>query len=160
MTIYLAADHAGFALKEAVKAQLLKGKDEVIDCGANTLDPADDYPDYIAKAAALVASNHESRAFIFGGSGQGEAMVANRYKGVRCAVFYGPVKPKEAVDVEGHNSDDPFIIIHLERQHNNANMLSFGARFVSTEEALKAVTEFLATPFSNADRHIRRLNKF
>jgi len=160
MTIYLASDHAGFSLKEAVKAALSKGKDEIIDCGAHTLDTADDYPDFISKAANLVASNHDSRGLVFGGSGQGEAMVANRVKGVRCAVFYGPVKPHEAVDVEGHSSDDPFIIIHLERQHNNANMLSFGARFVSKEDTLKAVTEFLATPFSNADRHIRRLNKF
>ena len=160
MTIYLATDHTGFELKEKLKNELEKKYDNVIDCGAYVVDPVDDYPDFISKAAQLVSGSPESRAFVIGGSGQGEAMVANRYKGVRCAVFYGPVMPHTAVDAEGHTSTDTFEMVKLEREHNDANILSIASRFVTDEDALKAVKIFLETPFSLAPRHMRRINKF
>lgn len=160
MTIYLASDHAGFALKEACKKELEKTQYRVVDCGAFSYEPVDDYPLYMKKAAELVARNPVDRAFLFGGSGQGEAMVANRFKGVRCAVFYGPVVPKASVDAEGHLSKDPFEMVKLEREHNDANMLSYGARFVSPDEAKKAMHLFLGTVYAGAERHARRIAQF
>lgn len=159
MTIYLASDHAGFALKEACKKELVK-EHHIIDCGAFSYEPVDDYPLYMKKAAELVARNPVDRAFLFGGSGQGEAMVANRFKGVRCAVFYGPMVAQAAVDAEGHTSKDPFEMIKLEREHNDANILSLGARFVSADEAKKAIRIFLETSYGQAQRHARRIAQF
>ena len=159
MTIYLAADHAGFELKNSLKTMLEK-QHEVVDCGAFELDPVDDYPDFISKAAQLISLHPQNRAIIIGGSGQGEAMVANRYKNVRCAVFYGPMKPTSSIDAEGHQSTDAFEILKLERMHNDANMLSLGARFISQEDAVKAVTLFLETQFYLIERHVRRIMKF
>jgi ribose 5-phosphate isomerase B len=160
MTIYLAADHAGFTLKEALRVFLEKSGHNVIDCGAYKLDPIDDYPDFISKAAKLVSKDLRARAIILGGSGQGEAMVANRYDGVRCAVFYGPMQPKLMIDAEGHASNDPYSIVKLERLHNDANILSLGARFITPTEAQRAVELFLQTEFSAGERHIRRISKF
>ena len=159
MTVYLAADHAGFKLKGELLAELSKHY-EVIDCGAFALDPVDDYPDFVSKAAQLISLQPQNRAIVIGGSGQGEAMVANRYKGVRCAVFYGPVTPHTAVDIEGHQSNDEFEIVKLERLHNDANVLSLGARFLTTEQALRATEIFLGTQFFLAERHVRRIMKF
>jgi ribose 5-phosphate isomerase B len=144
MKIYLAADHAGFELKEIVKKALIEKCYDVIDCGAEKLVPGDDYPKYMAKAAELVARNPESKAILFGASGEGEAMVANREKGVRAAEYYGG------------NLD----IIRLSREHNDANALSIGARFVKPEEALAAIKLWLETPFSHDPRHERRIEKF
>ena len=144
MIIYLASDHAGFELKEKIKEFLVQNRHEVKDMGPVTFDPADDYPDFIKPAAAAVAEDPEnSRAIIIGASGQGEAMVANRLKGIRAAVFYGGLDE----------------IIRLSREHNDANVLSLGARFVSPEGALAAVKLWLDTPFFNAERHIRRIKK-
>src|SRR3989344_8849059 len=89
MKIYLASDHAGFELKEKIKKYLADLGHEIDDKGAFKFDPEDDYPDFIRPAAEAVAKDPESRAIIFGGSGEGEAMVANRVKGARAAVFYG-----------------------------------------------------------------------
>lgn len=145
MIIYLASDHAGFALKENIKKFLADSGYEVKDFGAFKLDPEDDYPDFIKLAAEAVARDPEhSRGVVLGGSGQGEAMVANRYKGVRAAVYYGGAQD----------------IVKLSREHNNANVLSLGARFVTEEEALAAVKLWLETPFSKEPRHARRLAKF
>jgi ribose 5-phosphate isomerase B len=160
MKIYLAADHAGFELKERAKKWLIENGHEVTDCGALKLVEGDDYPVYMAKAAEAVASNPGSQGIIFGGSGQGEAMVANRQEGVRAAVFYGPELAKTAVDSEGKESSDPYEIVRLERSHNDANMLSLGARFLNPEEALAAIKIFLETPFSQAERHDRRIKEF
>ena len=160
MTIYLAADHAGFALKEKAKKFLIESGHEVTDCGAHKLVAGDDYPVYMGKAAEAVADDPGSRGIIFGGSGQGEAMVANRTPGVRAAVFYGPEVAKAAVDAEGRQSADPFEILKLERAHNDSNMLSIGARFVSEVDALKAIQIWLATPFSRSERHERRIKEF
>jgi len=160
MTIYLATDHAGFELKEKIKKFLAKEGYKVKDFGAHSFVPTDDYPDYIALAAAAVAKNPKDRAIIFGGSGQGEAMVANRYFGVRATVFYGAEKMLAASEGEAVESTDPYVIIRLSRLHNNANVLSIGARFVATEEAQEAVKLWLELEFSNNARHLRRIKKF
>lgn len=145
MKIHLATDHAGFEHKEAVKQYLLEQGVEVIDHGAVSVDPVDDYPDFIAPAAQAVAlSEGIDAGIIFGGSGQGEAMVANRVVGVRAAVYYG-------------GSTD---ILTLSRVHNNSNVLSIGARFVSIEDTLKAIAIWSEIPFSNDERDIRRIAKF
>lgn len=146
MKIHLAADHAGFALKEKLKAFLISQEYQVEDHGALSYSDGDDYPDYMRPAAEALAKNpEEERAIIMGGSGQGEAMVANRVKGVRCAVYYG-----------GNNMD----IVKLSREHNNANALAIGARFVKDDEAFTAINLWLATPFPGDERHVRRIGKF
>lgn len=146
MKIHLAADHAGFALKEKLKQWLLEQKYQIEDHGALSYSDGDDYPDYMRPAAEALAKNpEEERAIIIGGSGQGEAMVANRVKGVRCAVYYG-----------GNNMD----IVKLSREHNNANALAIGARFVKDEEALAVIQLWLTTPFPGDERHVRRIGKF
>lgn len=145
MKIYLATDHAGYELKEKIKEMLIKKGYEVKDFGAFKFDPADDYPDFMNPAAQEIAKDPENNRGIFlGGSGQGEAMVANRYKGVRAAVLY--------------NYDED--MIRLTREHNNSNVLCLGARFLKEKEALEAVEIWLATPFSKEERHKRRLDKF
>ncbi len=156
MKVYLGADHAGFELKEKVQAFLEKEKYEVVDLGAYSLDNKDDYPDFITPVANAVAHDliqgTESRGIIFGGSGEGEAMAANRIDGVRAAEYYGPSTSLR--------TGDPLEIIRLSREHNNSNVLSIGARFVLEEEALAAVKLWLETPFSNDERHVRRIMKF
>lgn len=144
MTIYLGCDHAGFELKEKIKDFLNKQNLEVIDKGAFAFDQNDDYPDFIIPTATAVAQDPKSFGIILGGSGQGEQMSANRIKGVRALEYYGG-------NLE---------IIKLGREHNNANILSLGARFVNEAEAMQAINLFLNTPFSNDERHLRRINKF
>ncbi len=160
MKVYLATDHAGFELKEKIKAFLLAKNFAVQDCGALSFDKNDDYPDFIAKAAQQVSENPEnSMGIIFGGSGQAEMMVANKFKNVRCALFYTTVVPVGAADVTGRKSDNPYEMIRLTREHNNANILSLGARLLTEEEAKKAVELFLTTVFPKDERHIRRIDK-
>ena len=145
MITYLATDHAGFNLKEKIKQFLTELGYETQDFGAFSFEPTDDYPDFVKLAAEAVAKDPEnSRAIVLGGSGQGEAMVANRYKGVRAAVL------------DKYDAD----IIKLSREHNNANVLSLGARFLKEEEALSAVKLWLETPFTEEERHKRRIAKF
>lgn len=141
--VYLATDHAGFQLKEKIKEFLIQEGHEVKDFGAETLDSEDDYPDFISKAAEAVSKDPESKAIILGGSGQGEAMVANKFPNVRAAVYYG----------------SPEQMVELTRQHNDSNVLSLGARFLKEDEAIAAVKLFLQTPFSNEERHVRRIKK-
>lgn len=160
MKIYLAADHTGVELKETVKNFLQEKGYAIEDCGAYQIDEDDDYPDFIGKAAAAVSKDPEHvRGIVFGGSGQGEAMVANKYKGVRCGLFYTKALPVQAVDVSGKRSADPFEIVKLTREHNRANMLSIGVRFVSGKEALHAIAVWLDTQASQAERHLRRVEK-
>lgn len=160
MKVYLATDHAGFELKEKIKAFLLSKNFIVEDYGALAFDKDDDYPDFIAKAAKAVSEDPENAmGIIFGGSGQAEMMVANKFKGVRCALFYTTVIPQGAADVTGRKSSDPYEMIRLTREHNNANMLSLGARLLTEEEAKKAVELFLTTAFPNDERHVRRIDK-
>ena len=142
MKIHLATDHAGLDLKEKVKLYLSDLNYEVIDHGAYEYDALDDYPDFIFPCANAVSNDPESKGIILGGSGQGEAMAANRVKGVRAAVFY----------------NGPDEIIKLSRQHNNANILSLGARFMSEEEIYKIIEVWLSTDFESG-RHQRRIEK-
>lgn len=160
MKVYFAADHAGFLLKNALVEHVRTLGYDVEDLGAFALDPDDDYPDYVTPLASRVASDPESRGIIVGGSGQGEAMCANRIHGVRAAVFYGPREVTVALDIEGGHSEDGYDAVRLPRRHNNANVLSIGARFVSGEGADEAVRIFLETLFSDSPRHARRLAKF
>jgi ribose 5-phosphate isomerase B len=160
MKVYLATDHTGLELKEKLKKFLTDKGYEVEDCGAYEYDPDDDYPDFIARAAEGVSRDPEnSRGIIFGGSGQGEAMVANKFRGVRCAVFYTPAIPTSAADISGRVSTDLFEMLKLTRDHNNANMLSLGFRFLKEEDVLKASEVFLTSPFTGAERHTRRVEK-
>ena len=160
MKIYLASDHTGFELKEKIK-NFLKEKNYIVeDCGAYELNKDDDYPDFISKAAEKVSNDPtNSRGIILGGSGQAEMMLANKYENVRCALFYGGVVTGKAVDVTGRKSEDPYEIVKLTRLHNDANVLSIGVRFLKKEEAIKAIDVWLETPFSNDERHIRRIKK-
>lgn len=151
--IYLAADHAGFELKKKLKPYLQEFGYEVKDCGAFSYDENDDYPDFVALAAQAVSEDTDnSCAIILGGSGQGEAMVANRFRGVRAAVYYGPASATASV---GKGNE----IIIFSREHNDANVLSLGARFLTEEEAKAAVKLWLDTPFTGEERHLRRLKK-
>ncbi|MCR4305896.1 MAG: RpiB/LacA/LacB family sugar-phosphate isomerase [Candidatus Daviesbacteria bacterium] len=160
MKVYLATDHAGFELKEKVKEFLTGEGYEVEDCGAYEFDKDDDYPDFISKAAKAVSKNPEhTRAIIFGGSGQAEMMVANKYKGVRAALFYNPAAPVGASDVTGRVSIDPYEMIRLTREHNNSNVLSLGVRFLTEDQARQAVKAWLSEPFPNHERHARRIDK-
>lgn len=159
MKIALATDHAGFEALKQLKQFLLSLGHEPIDFGPPSLNPEDDYPDFIFAAARAVAQGDCDCGVIFGGSGQGEAMAANRVKGVRCAVFYGPAVSKGAVDAEGHTSEDPYEILKLSRSHNHANVLSLAGRFLDTEQIQHAVQLWLETPYSDAERHARRVRK-
>jgi ribose 5-phosphate isomerase B len=159
MKIALATDHAGFEQLKALKEYLTAEGHECMDYGPTAFDPADDYPDFIFPAAKAVAAGECEAGIIMGGSGQGEAMAANRIKGVRCTLFYAPAAAKGAVDAEGHQSDDPYEILRLSRQHNHANMLSLSARFLSLEEMKQAVQIWLGASYDEAERHARRVHK-
>src|SRR3989338_10608810 len=161
MKIYLGGDHAGFELKAKVKKFLNESASdyEVEDCCEFSNNPDDDYPDFIKPVALALQKDPHGMGIIFGGSGQGEAMVANRYKGVRATVFYAPAIAQGEVDVSGRRSNDPFEIVRLSREHNNTNVLSLSARFLKESDALKAVELWLKTPFPKEERHVRRLNK-
>lgn len=139
--IVLATDHAGFELKEHVKNMLLNKGIEIKDFGAYSYDSQDDYPDFILPAAQYIADNNFV-GIIFGGSGQGEAIAANRIKGIRAAVFY----------------NGPDEIVQLSKLHNNANILSIGARFVNQSRAEEIIDLWLSTSFEEG-RHQRRIEK-
>lgn len=159
--VFIGTDHVGFEFKAKLIDYLKELGYDVEDKGAFENDPNDDYPDFILPVARAVAENpDEYRGIVMGGSGQGEAMVANSVKGVRAALFYAPALPKQAVDVTGRQSEDPFEMIRLTREHNNANVLSLGLRFISEEEAKKAVKLWLEAPFTGIERHARRIEKF
>ena len=151
MKIYLGTDHAGFEMKEELKPFLEELGHEVIDQGASEYNENDDYPDFIVPVAQAVSSDKESKGIILGGTGQGEAIAANRIKGVRAIVFNGQYEPHD-----GRIVPDEII---MSREHNDANILSLGARFLTVDEAKRAITKWLATPFSEDERHIRRLQK-
>lgn len=150
MKIYIGTDHAGLAQKEKILTFLQESGYEVVDCGAHEYDENDDYPDFVTPVAREVSRNPQAvRGIILGGSGQGEAMVANKFPHVRAAVFYGP-----AFSLTNNVSN-----LQLAREHNDSNILAIGSRFVSDDEALEAVRQWIDTPFSNGERHKRRINK-
>jgi ribose 5-phosphate isomerase B len=141
MKILLATDHAGFELKNKIKDFLIKEGFDVEDMGAHVFDRDDDYPKYMVPTAMRVVSDPENtRAIIFGKSGNGEAMISNRFPGVRAAVYHGK-------NLE---------IVRLSREHNDANILSIAAGFVEEDEAKEAVKLWISTQFSDDPRHIRR----
>ena len=142
MKIHIATDHAGLDLKNTIKEFLVDKGHDVTDHGAYEYDALDDYPDFIFPCARAVASDFNSRGIILGGSGQGEAMAANRIKGCRAAVFYNG--PKE--------------IIKLSREHNDANILSIGARFMLENEIYDIIELWLEEPFAGG-RHQKRIDK-
>ncbi len=143
MKIFIASDHAGFEIKEHLVAFLKTLGHEVEDLGAHELEPLDDYPDYIKPVALAVAGDSSAKGIILGGTGQGEAICANRVPGIRAAVYYG----------------GPFDVALLSREHNDANILSLGARFIDADEAEGVVKAWLETKFSGDERHVRRIKK-
>lgn len=138
-TIAIGSDHAGFAYKEKIKAWLLAAGHVVRDFGT-TSDAPCDYPDFIRPVAEAVARGDFERGIVLGGSGNGEAIVANRIKGVRCGLCWN-----EQVAI-------------WNRSHNDGNCLSMGQRTISEEQALKIVAVWLDTPFEGG-RHLARINK-
>ena len=142
MTIHLATDHAGLELKNKIKLYLTDQGHNVIDHGAYEYDALDDYPDFIIPCAKAVADDINSKGIILGGSGQGEAMAANRIKGIRAAVFY----------------NGPDEIVQLSRQHNDANILSIGARFMTEKQIYRIIEIWFETEYQ-AGRHQKRIEK-
>lgn len=144
MKIFIASDHRGYKLKEKIKQWLEGWHYRYEDLGAFKVNSKDDYPDFISQVAKEVSKNiQNSRGIILGASGQGEAIVANKYKGVRAAVYYG----------------GPEKIITLSIEHNNANVLSLGASFIKEKSAKKVIKLWLKLKFNKSARHVRRLNK-
>lgn len=161
MKIYIGSDHTGYEIKEKLKTYLAEiglGY-EITDKGAFKYDADDDYPDFVRPVAEAVVKDEGSFGVLLGGSGQGEAMCANRVRGARTAVFYGEELADEAIDIKGTKSVDSFEIIKLSRKHNDANILSLGVRFLSEDEIKFAIELFLSTKFENEERHIRRIKK-
>lgn len=143
MKIFLGADHAGYELKEELKKWLLENGYDVEDLGTNNPDPLDDYPDFVSPVADMVSRTNDARGVVVGGSGQGEAMMANRYRGIRASVYYG----------------GDLSIIRETREDNNSNILSIGARFASEEEAVGALKTWIESPFSTDPKYQRRNEK-
>ena len=158
MKVYFAADHAGFDLKNALM-NFVRGElgHDVEDCGAFEKDPNDDYPEIIAGACRSIVRDLQEglycRGNILGGSGQGEAMAANRFRAVRAAVYYGPTGTQ--TDGGGMSLD----MLASIRGHNDSNVLSLGARFLTETDAKQAVKAWLQTPFTGDERHVRRIGK-
>lgn len=144
MIIYIGTDHAGFELKEKLKPFIEKLGYKIVDKGAFIYDEKDDYPNFIFLVAEEISKNPKnSKGIILGGSGQGESMISDRFKNVRTAVYYGG-------NIE---------VVKLSREHNDSNILSLGARFITEEQAKTAVKLWLDTPFSKDERHIRRIKE-
>ena len=144
LKIYIGSDHAGFELKGKIIEYLTDSGFNVFDEGAFEYNKEDDYPDFISKVAKNISQEpKDSKGIILGGSGQGEAIVANRYQNVRAIVYYGG------------NSE----IIKLSREHNDSNILSLGARFLGEKEVKDVVKLWLETKFSGEERHKRRIEK-
>jgi ribose 5-phosphate isomerase B len=145
MKILIATDHAGFELKEKIKDFLVERGYDVKDFGAYKFEENDDYPDFVIPLAKEISNNSDLKGVILGGSGQGEAIVANKFKHVRAALCYG-----------GNESSE---IVKLSREHNNTNILSLGARFLSHDQALELTLLWLQTEFTGDERHVRRIHE-
>jgi ribose 5-phosphate isomerase B len=137
--IAIASDHAGYLLKETLKIHLSKAGYDINDFGTDSETPVD-YPDFIRPAANSVAEGRNDLGIVLGGSGNGEAMAANRVRGVRCAVCWNEMSAR------------------LAKEHNNANMIALGSRMVGEEEAIKIVDAWLKAKFQSG-RHLRRIEK-
>lgn len=139
--IYLGTDHGGYKLKEEIKNWLTTNNYQVEDLGAHALDPNDDYPDFIIPVAQKVAADPQSLGIVIGRSGNGEAIAANKVKGIRAALCLNEEMAKKA------------------KEHNNANILSLGADYIQHDQVKRIIKTFLETPFSNEERHVRRIEK-
>lgn len=159
MKIYIGGDHTAYELKKKLIAYFTELGHDMEDKGPFEYNADDDYPDFIKPVAEAVANEDMSFGIIMGGSGQGEAMCANRVPGARAAVFYGEAVAQGGIDVTGNKSIDPYEIVKLARIHNNANILSLGARFLSEDQIKFAIELFLATEFKGEERHVRRIQK-
>jgi ribose 5-phosphate isomerase B len=140
MRVYLGSDHAGFELKNHLVEWLKAAGHEAVDCGPLVYDAQDDYPPFCLRAAERTAADPGSVGIVVGGSGNGEAIAANKVKGVRAVLAWSQETAA------------------LGREHNNANVISIGGRMHTTEEATAFVEVFLATPFSEDERHVRRIH--
>jgi ribose 5-phosphate isomerase B len=138
MKIAIGSDHAGYLYKEAIKAALAQAGHEIIDFGTHAAEPPVDYPLYIRPVAEAVARGDAERGIVLGGSGNGEAITANRIRGIRCALCWNEESAR------------------LGRQHNDANMISLGERMMTVDTALELVDIWLETPFEGG-RHVRRI---
>ncbi|HEY0534897.1 MAG TPA: ribose-5-phosphate isomerase [Actinoplanes sp.] len=141
MRVYLGSDHAGYELKMHLVNHLTKQGHDVVDVGPHVYDPEDDYPSFCLHTGAQVVADPGSLGIVIGGSGNGEQIAANKIEGVRAALAWR---------VE---------IAQLARQHNDANVISLGAREHTLDEATSFVEAFLATPFSGNPRHARRISQ-
>lgn len=159
MKIALSTDHAGYERLKKLKEGLELAGYACHDFGPAQFNIDDDYPDFIRPACESILAGGCEVGIIFGGSGQGEAMAANRLKGIRCTVWYGPSVPIEAINAEGIVSSDPYEMLKLSKEHNNANMLSIAGRFVSDDETLRVAIKWLNESFKNEERHMRRIEK-
>ena len=141
MRIHIGADHAGLELKAELIKHLQSKGHEVTDHGPYEYDALDDYPDFCIPAAEAVAKDSNSLGIVIGGSGNGEQIAANKVKGIRAALAWNTTTAK------------------LAREHNNANVVAVGGRMHSIEECKAIIDAYLAEPFSNDERHVRRINK-
>jgi ribose 5-phosphate isomerase B len=141
MRVYLGSDHAGFELKNHLARHLSEAGHEVVDCGPQRYDPDDDYPAFCLATAAKVVADPGSLGVVIGGSGNGEQIAANKVAGARAALTWSSE------------------IARLAREHNDANVAGIGARMHTEEEATAIIETFLATPFSGAPRHARRIEQ-
>ncbi|KAB2379847.1 ribose-5-phosphate isomerase [Actinomadura montaniterrae] len=139
MRVFLGTDHAGFELKEHLVSWLKANGHEPVDCGAFAYDAVDDYPPFVLRAAQRTAAEPGTLGIVIGGSGNGEAIAANKVKGVRAALVW--------------NEDTAT----LAREHNDANVISLGARQHDPDTATRFVELFLTTPYSGEERHTRRI---
>jgi ribose 5-phosphate isomerase B len=139
MHVYLGSDHAGYELKQHLVEWLTAHGHEAIDCGPPVYDADDDYPPYVMRAAARTVADPGSLGIVIGGSGNGEAIAANKVRGVRAALVWNEQTAR------------------LGREHNDANVISVGARMHTADEATRFVEIFLGTPFSGVKRHSRRI---
>lgn len=137
--VYIGADHAGYELKNHVVSWLKEHGHEVEDCGPFVYDAEDDYPPFVLRAAEGVVGDPGSLGVVIGGSGNGEQIAANKVRGVRAALAWSEETAR------------------LAREHNNANVVSVGARMHEPEEAIRFVETFLGTSYSGAERHNRRI---
>ncbi|ARQ70664.1 ribose-5-phosphate isomerase [Streptomyces marincola] len=139
MRVYLGSDHAGYELKTHLIEWLTGHGHDPVDCGPHQFDAQDDYPPFCLRAAERTAADPEALGIVIGGSGNGEAIAANKVAGVRCALAWSEETAR------------------LGREHNDANVLSVGARMHTADEAASFVAVFLATPYSGEERHSRRI---
>lgn len=139
MRVHIASDHAGYELKAIAITHLENNGHEVIDHGALTYDPQDDYPSFCFEAAQATVNDPGSLGIVIGGSGNGEQIAANKVRGARAALAWNLQTAR------------------LAREHNNANVVGIGARMHTSEEALEIIDAFLSDPYSNEPRHQRRI---